>query len=340
MTILFLLLVWALFFLRELVFVVLTAIVISSAIEPAVKWLGRVRIPRVLGVLLVYALIFLLLFVFFYFFLPPLLHEATGFLADVPRQFEMLGLEAFVNNENLLNPETGALSLRDTLFELRDTLTAASGGLYSAVGSVFGGVFSFILIVILSFYFAVRETSIDDFLRLVTPVKHTPYVLSLWRRSQRKIGRWMQGQILLSLMVGVMVYIGLLLLGIPYALLLAILAAVLELIPVFGSILAAVPAVIIAFINGGTALAVIVVILYFVINQFQGNVVYPLVVQKVVGVPPLLVIIALLAGAQLAGFLGIILSVPIAATLQEFVGDVQREKDIRIQQMNLDLENT
>jgi predicted PurR-regulated permease PerM len=136
----------------------------------------------------------------------------------------------------------------------------------------------------------------------------------------------MQGQLLLSLIVAVLVYLGLTILGVPYAFLLAIGAGVLELIPVFGSILAAIPAIAIAFVNGGTTLLLLVAGLYLIVNQFQSNLIYPLVVKKVVGVPPLLVILSLIIGMQLAGFLGIILSVPVAAALQEFVTDVQKEK--------------
>jgi predicted PurR-regulated permease PerM len=217
-----------------------------------------------------------------------------------------------------------------TLFQvvsgLQAGFTAAPAGAFQVVSLIFGGLLSFVLIVVLSFYFAVQDTGIDDFLRLITPIKKHRYVLDLWRRSQHKIGRWMQGQLLLSLMAGTLVWVGLALLGVPYAFLLGALAAVLELIPVFGSILAAVPAVAIAFSVGGASFALMVIALYIVVNQFQANLVYPLVVQKVVGVPPLLVILALIVGAQIAGFLGIILSVPVAAALREFIVDVQKGK--------------
>ena len=118
-------------------------------------------------------------------------------------------------------------------------------------------------------------------MKLVTPPHHQAYMLDLWKRAQVKMGRWLQGQILLSLIVGVLVYIGLLLLGVPYALLLALVAFILELIPVFGSILAAIPAVMLAFIDSGTAMALFVIILYVIVNQLQGNVIYPMVVQKI-----------------------------------------------------------
>ena len=183
-----------------------------------------------------------------------------------------------------------------------------------------------ILIIVFSFYFAVQETGIDDFLRIISPVKYQKNIVSLWRRSQIKIGLWMQGQIILAVIVGMLVYLGLTILGVKYALLLAVIAAVFELIPVFGPILSSIPAILIGFVDGGATTGLLVIGLYVIIQQFENHLIYPLVVTKVVGVPPLLVILALLVGAQLAGFLGIILAVPIAAVIQEFVSDVQRKK--------------
>jgi len=194
------------------------------------------------------------------------------------------------------------------------------------LAGVFGGFLSLILIIVLSFYFAVQETGIDDFLRVITPVKHQEYVINLWKRSKNKIGKWMQGQLMLSLILTVLVFLGLTLLDVKYALLLAVIAGILDLIPIFGSILAAIPAIIIAFVNDGLTLALLVTGLYLIVNQFEANLIYPLVVKKVVGVPPLLVILALIIGFQVAGFLGIILSVPVAAALQEFVSDLQKDK--------------
>jgi predicted PurR-regulated permease PerM len=182
------------------------------------------------------------------------------------------------------------------------------------------------LVVVFSFYFAVEETGVDDFLRIVTPVKHEAYVLDLWRRSQDKIGKWMQGQLILAAIVGLLLFLGLTILGIKYALLLAVLAGVFELIPVFGQILAAIPGVIIAFTSGGVTEALLVMGLYVVVQQFEANLIYPVVVKKVVGVPPLLVILALLVGFKLFGFLGVLLSVPIAAAIQELVADVDKRK--------------
>jgi predicted PurR-regulated permease PerM len=172
----------------------------------------------------------------------------------------------------------------------------------------------------------VQETGVDDFLRIITPVDNQSYVLNLWKRSQDKIGKWMQGQLMLAFIIGVLLFLGLFILGVPHPLLLAVLAAVFELIPVFGQILAAIPAVGVAYVFMGPKGALIVAALYIIVQQFEANLIYPVVVKKVVGVPPLLVILALLIGFKLFGFLGALLSVPLAGAVQEMVSDIDMRK--------------
>jgi len=310
---------WFLFVLRELLLVILTAVVFASAIEPATKWFVRIGIPRVLAVVIIYLLATFSLVSFFYFFLPPLINEASDFFKALPAYLETIKI--IPEHTTLLENDA---TFASQLLQLQDILQTSSASIFSTANTIFGGVISFILIIVLSFYIAVQDRGLDDFLRLVTPTHRHNYLLDLWKRAQIKIGRWLQGQLLLSLLVGVMVYIGLLLLHVKYALLLGIVAALFELIPVFGSILAAVPAVTLAFIESGATFAFIVIMLYVVINQLEGNIIYPMVVQKVLGVPPLVIILAIIAGAQLGGFLGVLIAVPVAAAIQEWVVDVQR----------------
>ena len=126
--------------------------------------------------------------------------------------------------------------------------------------------------------------------------------------------------------VGVLVYLGLLIIGIPYAFLLSVFTAIAEIIPIFGSLIAGTAAAVVGYSTGGIALAVIVAGLYIVVNQFESNLIYPLIVKKVVGIPPLLVIVALIAGYTLAGFLGALLSVPVAAVVLEIISDFDKRK--------------
>jgi predicted PurR-regulated permease PerM len=326
MTLLFLVLAALLWFLRDIVLILVTAVVIASAVEPAIGFLTRHKVHRILSVILIYLSIIGTFLVVLLVFLPPLLGDAANFLSRLPQTLASLNISDATHGLLPWGNVAEQISSADLLRNLSATLSDSTGGVFTTVSAFFGGLTSFILIVVFSFYFSVQETGVDDFLRVVTPVKDQAYVLHLWKRSQDKIGKWMQGQVVLGVIVGVLLYLGLTILGIPNALLLAVIAGLFELIPVFGQILAAVPALAIGFADGGVTALVLVAGLYLVVQQFEAHLIYPVVVKKVVGVPPLLVILALIVGAKLAGFLGILLSVPIAAAIQEFVSDVDRQK--------------
>ncbi|MCE9643887.1 AI-2E family transporter [Candidatus Parcubacteria bacterium] len=331
--ILFVLLFAALFYLRDIALIILTSVVLGSAIEPGVTWFKRHRIGRLPAVIIIYLLVAIIFVGLFYFFLPPVLDDIVGFLGTLPQILpQELSTLGFSTANAPLLAEQGAggfmdvLSLQQFFDEFRSVVSGLSGGVVSVTSLVFGGLLSLILIAVLSFYFAVQETGVDDFLEVVTPARHQEYILGLWKRAQVKIGLWMQGQLLLGLIVGVLTYLGLTILGVPYALLFAILIVFFELIPVFGPILAATPAVIVAFSAGGAQLGLMTAALYLIIQQFESHLIYPLVVRKVVGVPPILVIISLIVGAKLAGFLGILISVPVAAAMKEYLDDLQKAK--------------
>lgn len=324
---------WLLWYLRDLVLIVITAVVIASAMEPAVRALNSWKIPRLASVISLYVLVIGSIISLFYLFVPTILADLTAFVSALPNYLDLLNrIGAYNEYADIFGlPSATNVAPSDLMVQIRDGLQISGvfGNAFGAAASVFGGVFSFVLIVVLSFYFTMSETGVDDFLNVVTPRRYRPYMLSLWERSRHKIGLWMQGQLLLGIIIGVLVYLGLTILGIQHALLLAVLAALFELIPVFGPTLAAVPAILIAFADGGVTMGLLVIALYVILQQFENHLIYPLVVTKVVGVPPLLVILGLIIGAKLAGFLGILLSVPVVATLQELVRDHASGKTFR-----------
>jgi len=322
--------VYLFWLLRDLALLILTAIVIASAIEPGVAFFIRYRMPRFIAALFVYVLVFGTVFSVFYFFFPPIVADAANFLSAAPRYLDTLNATApfsnITNTSGLIGGAQGAhSSFVETLLSLQSVFSATSGGVLQLFITFFGGIFSLALVIVLSFYFALQDTGVDDFLRMVMPVAYEEYSVDLWKRAQKKIGLWMQGQILLSVIVGILVYLGLLIIGIPYALLISVFTAMAEIIPIFGSLMAGTVAVV-AYSDGGISLAAIVAGLYVVVNQFESNLIYPLIVKKIVGIPPLLVIVALIAGYTLAGFLGVLLSVPVAAVVLEFITDFDKRK--------------
>ena len=329
--ILFLLLLFFLYQLLDLVLVILTAIVIASAIEPGTRWFERYKVPRVVGVLVIYLFIAAIFLAVLYWFVPPLVSDITSIVSQAPEylaSLEIGGLlgDSVVGSEGAIENLSKTFTVPESFGQLQQIVKGTSAGAFGFVSGVFGGLLNFVLIVSISFYLAVQKDGIASFLRIVTPLKHESYVIDLWKRSQAKIGRWLQGQLILMLIVGILTYLGLTILGVKNAFLLAILAGLFELIPLFGPVLSAIPATAIALIDGGLTLGLMTLGLFVIVQQFENHLLHPVVVKKVVGVPALVVIISLVIGGTLAGFLGLILSVPIAAALMELANDVEVRK--------------
>ena len=205
-----------LYYLRDLVLVILTAVVIASAVDPAVKWFARLRISRTPATILVYALVVLVFSGVFYVFVPVFFDELSKLANLFPQYIKAFeSISPISLNQISLNGAQEAvsgisqnISLVEDIASLKSSLVDVPGGLFNAISSIFGGVLSFILVVVISFFFSVQERGIEEFLRIITPIKNEKYVIDLWKRSQAKIGKWIQGQLLLGVLVGVLVFSG------------------------------------------------------------------------------------------------------------------------------------
>ena len=208
--------------------------------EPATVAMVKRKIPRLLAVIFVYIVLATILFGSIFFLLLPLLSESSDFLNNLPRYFNAETVSSGIANNSFLSSQPivsglqNSVNLEGIINQINAVITGLTSSTFNTVSTVFGGILSFILMVVLSFYLAVDDDGVGKFLKIITPLKHENYVVHLWKRSQRKIGLWMQGQLVLAVIVGVLVYLGLVLLNVPNALLLAFLAAVFEIIPLFG----------------------------------------------------------------------------------------------------------
>jgi predicted PurR-regulated permease PerM len=332
-----LLLAYFAFVLRDLVLVILTSVVIASAVEPITKWLIKKRVPRALAVVMIYLSAMGLMAFLLVSFVPPLVSDTKEIVTIIPQYIESIS-ESEMNNLPIISMLVDQFNTSLQNEDLFNQITSYSGkatlGFVATATAVFGGLLSFVLIVVISFYLAVQEGGIESFLRLVTPIQKEKYVIDLWKRSQRKIGLWMQGQLLLGVIVGVLTFLGLSILGVKNAFFLAVLAGVFELIPIFGPILAAIPAVGIALIQDGLVFSLLVLGLFLIIQQFENHLIHPLVVKKIIGIPALVAILALIIGAQIAGFLGILIAVPITAALMEYLSDLEKSKLEEMRKLN------
>lgn len=319
-----------LFYLSDLVVTLLVAIVLASSIEPPVTYLQqRFRIPRGVSVTGFFLVIIALLSAVAFIFLPPLIDDMVQFVKNLPTLLESIrifgrdmGLKDLASSVSTLSNQ---ISKGQILTTVQGVIFGQSG-FFATTSKVFGGIFHIVITFVIAFYLALEEKGVQKFLHLLAPLRYEHYIEDVWKRSQKKISLWMQGQFFLSFLVALLVYIPMVILDMPYAALLAILAFIGELIPMVGLTLATVPALMISYAFGGSSLVITVAVIYFFIAQLENHVLYPRIMNRAVGVPSVLIIVSLLVGAQLAGIWGVILAVPVASILMELGSDYDKKK--------------
>ena len=312
-------LVSAMFLAREALVLLFVAIIISSALDGIVSWLQRKRIPRILGTIFIFLAAIVVFALLLYAIVPTIIYELQNFLKNVSNielpvlgQFDVskvVDLNKYISN---LGSFVGAIF-------------NGGGSFINFIAAAFGNLTMVVIIFVISLYLTINQYGVENFLRAILPVTHEEHVVRIYLRVRKKLGLWLQGQIVLMLLVGAMVFFGLWVLGVKYALLVAILTGILEILPVVGPLLAGIVAFLI-ILPQSWVLAVYSIIIFLVIQQIENHILVPLVMKKAVGVSPVVVIFSLLAGAQIAGFIGAILAVPVAVVFQEIILDWERRK--------------
>ncbi len=302
---------------RDLILTLTVSLVIATFAESFVTLGKKVSFPRVVSVVLFYTLIVILFGGLILFFVPVMITELGSLQGLYPE------ITSYVEDARLLQGiATQEVPLSSVVSEGGNNFIQ---NLFRNVSVLVGGIVNFIILFVVSFYLSVQDGGIERFIRIIVPLKHEDYAVDLWRRTRVKIGAWFNGQLLLALILTILTYIGLTIIGTPYALLLAMLAGVFGMIP-YGIILALVPAVAIAFVNGGWKLALIVFIMYWVIQQITDYVLQPLILKKLTGLPTLVVILSIVIAGSLAGIMGVIIAVPVAVFILEMVHDREHSK--------------
>ena len=315
-----------LYLLRDVLVILLFAIIIASAVHPLINWLEQKKVPRLLSVILLYLVLFSLLIVFISSVVPTIAFELNQLAQSLPKLFSGLSTVLDVVQTSRYS---GFLSeLQGVLDSSSQFLQISSASVLNFVISIFGGIVSFLSILVISFYLSVMRQGIPDFLRSVLPDAYEKYAIGLWHRAEIKVGKWFQGQLLLALSVGLAVFIGLSLFHVKYALLLGIIAMAFELVPIVGPVMSAIPAIALAFMDR-PMLGVWVFVFYLALQQTESHVLAPLILGKTIGLHPVTVVIALLIGGKLAGILGILLAVPVAVIVVEVLDDIAEQRQSR-----------
>ncbi len=309
-TVLFILLLNFLWVIRDLLFSLFIAFIVMSALKPAVTFLSKRKIPRSLAAIVIYLLFLGLFLNGLSYILPPLIKQSGQLFINMPLILEALspGLTRILNFE-----------------ALSQYLPGITGQVFNIVKNIFSNTVFVITTIFFGLYFLIEENIIKIILVKFFEEKKAEKVANVFNRVEKRLSTWFWGEIILMVVVGILSYIGLTLIGLKYALALAVLAGILEVVPNLGPVLAAVPAILIGFSQsaflGFAALAV-----SFIVQQLENNLIVPLVMEKVVGLNPIITLMALIIGGKVGGVLGVILAIPATLCIETLLMELTKQE--------------
>lgn len=306
---------YLLFLVREILLALFVSLIIASIIEPLAHKFEQKKIPRAVATVLVYVGIFGVLGLVFTLLIPIIVR-------DLPQVFVQIQEYLLIVSNS---PKLSFLHINDLILP---SVIFSEGGagqfssFFSGVGEFFGGLFSFVLVLVFTFYLVIQKDPLRKILTSIVPDQYIGTVLDRVQKVQDTLGAWFRGQLLLSGIIGVVVFLGLTVLGVKYAAVIALLSAILEFAPYIGPIFASIPALLFAFMQGGLSFFLIVGAFYVIIQQIENHIVAPKVMQFAVGLNPIVSIIAVLVGAKFAGVLGALIAVPVATAIHVLLEDI------------------
>ena len=305
----FILGLWATFLIRDLLIILFVSVILVSTLNPWVHFLHKFKLPRALSIGLTYIIIIAVVTGFILTITQPLIEESSNLIITFPVMANQL-FDALNIDKSLLQSE----------------ITSISKNIFSLTLSVFDNILTIIFLLVITFYLLLERDNVEKRISLLF-VGREEKTRKLMIKIEEKLGAWLRGQLFLSLIIGLLSYIGLLAFNIPYALPLALLAGVMEIIPVIGPIVSAIPAILIA-LNISPILALGVAVMYFVIQQLENHLIVPQVMKRAVGLNPLIVILAIAIGSRILGFAGALLAVPLTVVIQIITAEIISEKKI------------
>lgn len=300
-TAVFLIFLWFLYLIRSVLLQLFVALLIMAILNTSVVWLKKYKIPRPVSVAVLYVLLIGVVGWIIAGIVPPLVDQSTSFATSLPEYLQSLSLPGFVNDR------------------LTEELAVQVGKLPSQLLkvsiSVFNNALAILGVLIIALYLLLARDKLDDQLTEFFGKSRSKQIMKVVDSLESRLGGWARGELILMFVVGLATYIGLLVLGIPFALPLALLSGVLEAVPTLGPLLSAVPVAIVGF-NQSTVTGFASIALMFLIQQLENYLLVPNIMKKSVGVSPVITLVALIVGFKIAGIAGAILSVPLVITIQ------------------------
>jgi predicted PurR-regulated permease PerM len=310
---------YLLYLMRDILVLIIFALIFSILFNPAIDFISRFKIPRVASVVIVYLGIFGIFGFLIYSIIPIFIYEIDQFTQLFPQYFDKmtpalqsLGIGALQNFESFTSMIEGEM-------------VKASSSILSALGTIFGGIFSAGTVFSIAVFLSLEEKGIEKTLSLLFPKKYEAVVLNIWDKCQKKVAGWFGSRVLACFLVGLMTFLACKILAVKYAISFGLLAAVANIIPIIGPVLAGVVMVLFTLLTSWTK-AVFLLIIFILIQQIEGNLITPVLTKKFIGMPPVVVIIALIVGGKLWGLMGALLAMPLFGILFEFIKEFLKKK--------------
>jgi predicted PurR-regulated permease PerM len=296
-------LVWLAIELNGILIIFFISFIIMAALSPFSDFLIRKRIPNTLSVIITYLIAIAVLVLIIFPLIPFFASQIQLLFNNFPKYINEVA--------KIFNQQVDVSSIRNVV---ESDLNSLGKNILSVTGKIFSGVFSTFTVFVISFYLTLQREKLRKQLVALWPEKSREHTLKTIALIENKIGWWLRGQLLLSFTIGLFVWIGLTLLGLPFALPLGVLAGLLEIVPTIGPIVAATPAVIVA-LSISPGLALTIVIFYILLQMLENQLLVPKIMQQAVGLNPIIVIIGVLTGSKFLGVAGALLAVPFMATV-------------------------
>lgn len=305
--ILFVFFAWFLFEIRGIIISLFIAFIIMAALSSPVEMLKKKKVPNVLAVVLTYLFVLALLVLLVFPLVPFLTEQMQQLFKSFPDYLHEVGTQiGFTITQSQVNQFFSG------------EISNIGKNAYTVTSRVLGGFFLIVTIIVVSFYWLMDRKNINESLVNLVPLKSRSHARALLSDVEYKLGAWVRGQLILCIFVGFLTWIVLTLIGVPFALPLALIAGILEVLPTLGPVLSAIPAVMVAFTISPT-MALVVVGVYIGIQLIENHLLVPKIMEKAVGLHPIIVIAAVMIGAILFGVIGALLSIPFVATLVVFL---------------------
>jgi predicted PurR-regulated permease PerM len=319
LTVLVLMFLWTI---RDILALVMASLILSALINPLANWAKHYYIPKGITVILFYVIVLGGLLTAFTLALPQMTEQIGKLSAMVNRSLQSLSDE--VDAVRQFSIQYGLTeNLQAGVVTLQEQATLVAGKLFSTLKNLFGSMIGLIVVLVMTFYMVVQGEESLRWLKGLIPEDYRRLGSILFVRVQEQFGRWLIGQLALMGIMGVSIYIGLSLIGVEGALVIGILSGFTEFIPYLGPILTAIPAVTVALAQS-PALAIFTLILFVLAHQIENHILVPKIMQKAVGLNPVVSIVALLVGGQLFGIAGAILAIPVATACSVAIMEFQQ----------------